>query len=180
MELISSILKKHGTDKVTAHHYGEAYDEVLSKFNREDKLNILEIGTQKGGSLKAWKEAFPNSKVTGLDIVDVVEEKDKDIDYVICDVKYYQTDELFDIVIDDGSHFLRDVVPAVAYFTQRLKPGGIMIIEDVQYAEAWLPVIHNILSPVHDYNKGLKFQTQCFDARSSGLTDDFLINIYKV
>ena len=180
---ISEILKKYDTDKVKGHHYGVAYDKLFSLFDRNAEINILEIGTQRGGSLAAWREYFPNAKITGIDIVDCVTEENKreDIDYVICDVNKYETDEMFDIVIDDGSHWLKDVVPSVYYFTRRLKPGGVMIVEDVQNHEVYLPAIRNILSYQLSYNEGLKFEIVTFDVTSiNNQADDFLIIIQRL
>lgn len=165
---ISEILAKYDTDKVNGHCYGEAYDEIFSKFDREAPLNILEIGTQKGGSLSAWKEYFPNAKVTGIDIIDVVkpEYRSKDIDYIVSDVKDHKTDEEFDIVIDDGSHFIEDVLYAVDNF--RLKQGGVMVIEDVQDAEEWTEAISE------------KKDISVIDLRGvNGNYDDYLILIYN-
>lgn len=177
---ISEILKKYDSDKNKEHHYGPAYDEMFGLFDRNAELNILEIGTQKGGSLAAWREYFPNAKITGLDIIDCVTEENKrnDINYVICDVNKYETEEMFDIVIDDGSHWLKDVVHSVFYFTRRLKPKGFMIIEDVQRPEVWIPTIANILAHDLSYNEGFKFEVTCFDSRKvNNQTDDFLIII---
>lgn len=136
---ISKILSKYDTDKVTGHCYGATYDKLFSGFNRSDKLNILEVGTQKGGSLLAWKEYFPNATVTGVDIVDVVlpEYRSKDITYIISDIKDFKTDQMFDIVIDDGSHFIDDVVFVINTYTEKLKPRGILIVEDIQNFTAW-------------------------------------------
>lgn len=177
---ISDILLKYDTDKNRTHSYGAAYDQLFGSFDRLTPLNILEIGIQNGGSLLAWKEYFPNSKVTGVDIVDVVAEgnRHKDINYVVQDINDYRTDETFDLVIDDGSHWLKDAVHAVAYFSKKLNPGGIMVVEDVQQPETWLRAIGNILHPSLEYNKGIPFTVSTYDAREiKGSYDDFLIMI---
>ena|SRR3990167_232587 len=175
---ISEILKKYNTDKNKEHHYGLAYDEIFSQFDRNAQLNILEIGTQKGESLLAWKEFFPNSRITGIDIIDLVPNKNPDINYVICDINDYRTDEEFDIVIDDGSHWLKDLIHAVAYFTPKLKPNGVMIIEDVQRPgqDIYVPAIANITSPHMPYNK-FKYEIGIYDMRAGNSYDDFLIAI---
>ena len=50
--IISEILLKYKTDKnYGGHYYGESYGNILKRFNKDDKLNILEIGTQKGDVL---------------------------------------------------------------------------------------------------------------------------------
>lgn len=134
---ISEILAKYDTDKIIGHSYGDAYDELFSKFDRNAELNILEVGTQKGGSLCAWQDYFPNAKVTGIDIVDVVKpEYCRDsIRYIISDIKDFKTDEQFDIIIDDGSHFAEDVKYAIDNLN--LKDDGVMIVEDVQDSSLW-------------------------------------------
>lgn len=178
MALISEILKKYDTDKEKDHSYGYVYDHIFNRFDRNAPLNILEIGTQKGGSLLAWKEYFPNSKVTGIDIVDqVTEYRSEFVNYVIQDVNDYRTDELFDIVIDDGSHWLKDVVHTVSYFTPKLKPGGCIIIEDVQNPKVWQETIHEIVSPFWAYNQGREYTLEYVDNTQVSRADDFLIVI---
>lgn len=136
---ISKILEQYETDKVGHHGYGEVYDELFSKFDRLAELSILEVGIQKGGSLLAWREYFPNAKVTGVDIVDEIkpEYRRSDINYVISDIKDWQTDETFDIIIDDGSHFTDDVQFVIDHFKGKLREGGVMIVEDIQNERVW-------------------------------------------
>lgn len=168
---ISEILAKYDTDKVSGHCYGDSYDELFSSFDRTDPLNILEIGSQKGGSLCAWKEFFPNSKVTGVDIIDVIkpEYKMEGIRHVVSDIKEWKTDERFDIIIDDGSHFLSDVMYVVKEFLPKL--DGIMVIEDVQDPNAWMWNLRQLAS-------GSDFSA--IDLRGvNGNYDDFLIVIKK-
>src|SRR3990167_9848029 len=125
---ISTILSKYGdaTDKIWHHRYGKAYDELFSRLDRQAPLNIMEVGTQKGGTLLAWKEYFPNANVIGVDIVDVVPKKyRKDtVIRVITDIKRLDTDIEFDIIIDDGSHYLGDMVYVVANYFVPLRNSG--------------------------------------------------------
>ena len=132
---ISEILAKYDTDKVRDHSYGDAYNELFNRFNREDKLSILEIGVQKGWSLKAWQDYFPNAEIIGVDIKD--EREIKVGEFILSDVKNYKTDRTFDIIIDDGSHFPNDVEFVIKNFKDKLKPNGVMIIEDIQDESLW-------------------------------------------
>lgn len=181
MEPISELLKRYESDKVNPHTYGEAYDEIFKLFNKEEALNILEIGTQKGGSLLAWKEYFPNARVTGLDIVDVVkpEFRSDDINYVICDVNEYKTDEVFDLVIDDGSHWLKDVVHSLALFSQKLKVGGVMLIEDVQNKKVWYETLATVVNSGLGYNKGYKWSFHIYDRWQPKLEDNIMFMIER-
>src|SRR3990167_8403218 len=146
---ISTILSKYGdaTDKIWHHRYGKAYDELFSRLDRQAPLNIMEVGTQKGGTLLAWKEYFPNANVIGVDIVDVVPEKYRkdNVKRIISDVKKVDFDDGFDIIIDDGSHYLADMVYVVATQFMLMKDKGVMILEDVRFPELTLNVVHNLI-----------------------------------
>ena len=83
MMSLKEIGKKYPTNK---NDYGflDIYEKYFEPL-REKKLNILEIGVDKGDSLRLWKEYFFNSKICGLDI----EKKDFNIN----DVEIYQGDQ---------------------------------------------------------------------------------------
>jgi trans-aconitate methyltransferase len=74
-----------------------------------------------------------------LDIIDKVPEKRSDINYIISDIKVFKPEGEFDIVIDDGSHQLVDVLFTVRNF--KLKEGGVMVIEDCQHPKNWYRTI---------------------------------------
>lgn len=173
---ISEILALYQTDKVNPHTYGPTYDELFKLFNREDPISILEIGTQKGGSLCAWRDYFPNATITGIDIVDVVkpEYRRDDINYIICDINDYKTDEMFDIIIDDGSHWLKDVVHSLSKLSKQMKIGGVFVVEDVQSTKIWIPVLLNIISPQFDYNKGYNWSVAHYNGSVDGNEDNYL------
>jgi hypothetical protein len=121
---ISEILLKYKSDKNLGlgptgegHCYGPAYDQVFEYFDSNAELNILEIGVQKGGSLVAWKEYFPNASIYGIDIEDQIldEYRRDDFNYLIADIKSDEAKEwlknkTFDIIIDDGSHKPYDIM----------------------------------------------------------------------
>jgi SAM-dependent methyltransferase len=175
---ISKILSKYDTDKVHGHCYGGTYNKIFERFDRDKKLNILEIGVQKGGSLMAWAEYFPNAYIYGIDIVDVrkLEYRSDRVTFILGDMKDVKLDTTFDIIIDDGSHVLSDVLVAVKKFLPMLNRGGIMIIEDVQHPRSWvwntakLAGIGRVLTGKF-YFKDMR--------KISGGFDDFLIIIKK-
>jgi len=159
---------EHGTDKNRCkkwgHCYGLAYDHIFEKFDKNDKIDIIEVGTEYGASLIAWKEFFPNANVAGIDIVDRAENKRADIEYIISDVKDLKPEKEYDIVIDDGSHKLSDVIHTVKNF--KLKVGGIMIIEDCQAPQHWFEKIR----------KNTNHTIELIDLRKVyGQHDDYLI-----
>lgn len=184
---ISDILAKYGkdTDKIWHHNYGFAYDQLFSRFDREAPLNILEVGTQRGSTLLAWKEYFPNANVIGVDIVDVVpEEYRKDnVTRIISDIKKVDFDEGFDIIIDDGSHYLADMVYVVATQFVPLKDNGVMIFEDIRFPELTLAVFHNLIVDSNiafpDNEARSHFSIRTYDNRRKGAESSFLIVLIK-
>lgn len=133
-KFISYYLNKNKSDKCIDHSYQYLYNRLFSYIDRNEKLDILESGVEKGGSLCAWKEYFPNAKVTGVDIVDtrLPEFIRDDVEFIVTDIKQYKPDRQFDIIIEDGDHSNHDALWAGINLAEHLKLGGHLIIEDVQ------------------------------------------------
>jgi hypothetical protein len=121
--------------------YFEIYDDIINdnKIDRNDTLNILEIGVDTGHGLRALKKYFPNSSIVGLDILpnckiheeDNIEviigsQIDEDILNTLCNKK-------FDLIIDDGSHDNKHVFKTFNKLFPSLNSEkvGLYIIEDV-------------------------------------------------
>jgi hypothetical protein len=180
-ESISSILKELGddTDKVTVHSYGPAYDAIFSLFRRDMPLAILELGVKYGASLVAWKRYFPFSCVVGVDIKD-----ERKPEYIQPDVYFEQQDlrdfvnkefrALYDIIIDDSSHAIEDILFIIDRYTDSLNENGILIIEDVQPTDANLALIQSAVKA-----KGASFDIEGHDLRASGRFDDYIVVIKK-
>ena len=64
------IIDNNRTDKNTTHSYLDLYQKLLSKKQYTAK-NILEIGIDKGGSIKLWSDFFINATVYGIDIMNI-------------------------------------------------------------------------------------------------------------
>lgn len=129
---ISHYLNKNGSDKCRTHTYQYLYDDLLASFDRNAPIDILESGVEYGGSLAAWKEYFPNARVTGVDIKDVRKHKRDDVEFIVGDIKEYKPDRLFDLIIEDGDHSNHDALWSGVHLSKHLKIGGTLIIEDVQ------------------------------------------------
>ena len=135
MQSLTEIGKKYGTDKV-AHNYTDTYDIAFREL-REKPLNILEIGVWKGQSLRTFKEYFPNSKIYAIDIhnkkmyeedrIFISQGDQSDINYL----KTVFPDTIFDIILDDGSHFMNHQQISFEYLLPRVIKGGLYILEDL-------------------------------------------------
>src|ERR1051325_1200775 len=182
---ISEILAKVETDKIYHHRYGAAYEDIFSKFDRNSPLNILEVGTQKGGSLLAWKEYFPNANVYGVDVVDVVPEKYRTdtVTRIISDIKDWKNDIKWDIVIDDGSHYLPDVVYVISQYMHKLNEKGIIVIEDVRFPNLMWAVIKNLFDDLRitipDYDPRILWDVRNYDERRIGAETSYIITLQQ-
>lgn len=166
------------------HTYGDSYDDIFESYDRDCDINFLEIGIQKGGSLLAWRDYFKNANIYGVDIVDSIlpEYRRNDFNYIISDIK----DELvkeklknvkFDIIIDDGSHILSDVLFAVSNYLEKLNKDGVMIVEDCQDPDHWLKQVKSLVLSLPE-----KYLVTTRDLRSETTVgyDNFLIVIKKI
>jgi|SRR6266850_1288043 len=148
MNRLCELALKYGTDKTpywnncTGHCYTPFYEDLLR--GREIK-NILEIGICTGASLRMWEEYFPEAKIWGIDIdPNVLFDTDR-IKTFQCDagdeddlMKFEESVGLdwadfdLDLIIDDGSHLVKDQIIAARWMIPTLSEKGLYVIEDVQ------------------------------------------------
>jgi hypothetical protein len=122
-------------------HYIDIYEKHFSRFVDTDVL-ILEIGVSKGGSVEMWREYFgKNATIVGIDIVEgckQYENKNKNIFIEIgsqSDTKFIDSVlekyGIPNIVIDDGSHVMIDLVTTFNHLYPKLKDGAVYLAEDL-------------------------------------------------
>lgn len=137
--------KNGGTDKGTIHSYTGAYEELLSSYRDKD-VNLLEVGIQYGGSSLLWHDYLPKSRLAMVDVWDQVNpviftRMDKSrYNFYVADAYSDETalkiqeewPDGFDIAIDDGPHSLESQILFIKKYLPMMRPGGILIIEDIQ------------------------------------------------
>ena len=125
------------------HGYSQFYEKYLKKL-RNKKINILEIGSYSGASAVAFKKYFSKANVYCFDInISNFRYYSKDIKVfglnvsnenatkkIIKSIIKKKNLEYFDLIIDDGSHNLSDILFAFKSFFKHLKKNGFYIIED--------------------------------------------------
>lgn len=130
---MSDIFRKHGTDKGTLHNYGSVYDMLFP--DRSAIKSVLEIGVDQGYSLNAWEEAFPNAQIYGIDIVHKGIERDR-VHTVQLDagnpvaLRVWASTQQFDLIVDDGSHRIRDILMSMFVLLPHLHPNGFYVVEE--------------------------------------------------
>lgn len=140
MGALDTIGLKYGADKSSKfHNYLDFYQEQLP--DRGFSGRLLEIGVMDGLSMKMWREYYPKAEIVGIDIKPMdhmhnddwqVPESVKLIECDGTDPKQSNKLGMFDIIIDDGSHFWADQQKSfeIFYYNQ-LNDGGVYILEDL-------------------------------------------------
>lgn len=132
-------LETYDSDKIKL-GYLDVYDPILAPWvDKEAKL--LEIGVRKGGSLRLWRDYFPQGIIVGIDLrlpkhfvpgerIQVFEGNQTDKAF-LSEVANKTAPEGFDIIIDDASH-IGELTRTTFWhlFDNHLKPGGLYAIED--------------------------------------------------
>tara|TARA_R110000772_G_scaffold96376_2_gene194836 strand:- start:111 stop:2465 length:2355 start_codon:yes stop_codon:yes gene_type:complete len=156
MKKLGDIVEHYGSDKV-ASGYVLTYEKIFSPI-RESVTSILEIGIgtldysypstfggnvrlyphyKPGGSLRTWRDYFPQSQVYGIDIADDCMFTEERIQTFQFDSSNKEKCEFelknleFDIIIDDGNHDPAYQIKTLINLFPLLKPNGIYIIEDI-------------------------------------------------
>ena len=123
--------------------YLGVYDaEFFSIISSGKPIRLLEIGVQNGGSLELWEKYLPpGSYITGVDI----EEKCGSLKFESPNISVHVLDaadpyaapnlfagQIFDVIIDDGSHISSDIIATFGLMYPFLALGGKYVIEDLE------------------------------------------------
>lgn len=97
---------------------------------------VLEIGVRRGGSLKLWRDYFPNALITGVDIdsraLNFQEEQIKILIGDQSDKDFLNSLGSYDIIIDDGGHTMKQQITTFKNLFPKLANDGIYVIEDLE------------------------------------------------
>lgn len=165
----------YGTDKfmdtIDGHAYGEVYDFAVGRM-RDKFISILEIGVYTGASLRLWREAFPLATITGIDSAPYTVASN----VIVADAYTRETVDampMFDVIIDDGPHTLESQLFTVREYLSHIKPGGVLIIEDIKGVEEMF-TLYQAMHP------SVKRHAHCIDLRHRNGRDDDMILVVKL
>ena len=166
VERIIDIFEKYDTDKNSK---GHNYTPLYAKHLPESATRILEIGVDRGESIRSWLEIYPEAHVWGLDIftngipfthdrVTWITGSQTD-GSILNHVRNYFAP--FDFILEDGSHNHRDQLMTFFGLWGCTK---LYVVEDIMQEEFWsqgLPLCDNIKSlnvnaKIYNYDK-IKF-----------------------
>lgn len=158
--------------RIKAHNYSVFYEKYLNKIKNEN-FNFLELGSHEGKGIAAFYHFFPNAKLIGANINPFqMRYYSNRIEEVYIDVsskKILQNfinyfDNRFQIIIDDASHNLRDILITLPILFKKLNSGGFYVIEDINQFDVFknLNPTREKLTPI----KILKFmqENKSFDS----------------
>lgn len=156
VKIPEDIISQFVTDKIS-HGYMEHY---LRHFADNTPSSILEIGCERGASIRMWREVFPAAKITTLDLFQ--EHPIPDIPGVEFITGNQLDHELlynlrnhrqFDVIIDDGSHNSRD---QLVTFWSLVGISKLYVVEDLHCCNDDL------------YRQGLPFEKTMLGQMQSG------------
>ncbi len=161
--------------KVYTHKYSIFYQKYLSTLKKK-KINILELGSHEGRALASFFYYFPKAKLYGANInpfqmqftSNRLEELYVDVSSkIILNNLANYLDIKFDVIIDDASHNIKDILFTLPIFFKKLKNGGYYVIEDIDQFKLYknlnptnesltpLKILHNIKNKINFESKFL-------------------------
>lgn len=123
-------------------HYFPAYETHFRRFRHRPVL-FLEIGCGRGGSAQMWKRYLgPHAQIVGIDInpeckefaedqIEIRIGSQSDLTFLESIVAEFGTP---DVVLDDGSHRMSDVVDTFRFLYPRTSTTGVYMVEDLHTA----------------------------------------------
>jgi len=153
--ILDELIEKYGTDKNLG-NYNLGYAQVFKEIKHKVK-SVLEIGIgsmtstnsnfsgiinhypfyKPGGSLRVWRDYFPNAIVHGVDIgEDCLLEEDRIRTFIFSSMDLYKCKQNlynfeYDVIIDDGDHSAISQLITFKNLAPLLKKGGYYFIEDL-------------------------------------------------
>lgn len=142
MSILDVIGCRHGTEKASnafgcRHNYLPFYEQFLAPL-RDKPIVLLEIGVDKGNSLRMWRDYFQCGTIIGMDCADLRSLSGERIKVEIGDQNqpadlawFAKTYGPFDIVVDDAGHHPPSQKFCHQFMIPHIKPGGFYILEDL-------------------------------------------------
>jgi demethylmacrocin O-methyltransferase len=135
MNKLTQLGIKSKTDKSTYHKFTDFYYDFFKTYSSP---RILEIGVFNFSSISMYLEYFDNPYIVGMDIDDKNHYANGKWKFIKGDQtniedlkKCVENEELFDIIIDDGGHYMDQQQISFGFLIDYVKPGGYYILEDL-------------------------------------------------
>lgn len=199
---LCEIGKKYDTDKSSqrdnvtdyrhCHPYTLFYDGLF-RSKKHEKLEIAELGILDGASLLMWQEYFTNSQIYGFeyntDLINNFKTKFNNERITLTNINVTSNDSIvkafselnktYDIIIEDTTHQFEDQIRVIENTYQYLKPGGIMIIEDIFKSYKEEDYINRLKHLLHNFQDYYFIELDHTNRNSTGWDNDKLFILIK-
>jgi SAM-dependent methyltransferase len=120
-------------------HYFPIYEKHFNKYIAKP-LTFIEVGCGRGGSLQMWKKYFgPYARIIGIDIaprckafeeeqISVRIGNQSDVEFLESVIEEFGSP---DIILDDGSHIMSDIISSFNFLYPKIDKTGIYMVEDL-------------------------------------------------
>lgn len=200
--ILCEIGKKYDTDKSSqrnnvtnarhCHPYTLFY-ESLFRNKKDMNLKIAELGILDGASLLMWREYFTNAEIYGFEYNKDLIMKFKNqfnnnrIKLSTIDVtnkdsimrSFSSLNTFYDIIIEDTTHQFEDQIRVIENTYQYLKPGGIMIIEDIYKSYNEINYVERLAHILHHFQNYYFVELDHINRNSTGWNNDKLFILVK-
>lgn len=180
------------TNNRHCHPYTLFYNGLFES-SKNNKLQVAEFGLSYGYSLLMWREYFINSNIYGFDnnlnLINNFKNIYNNERIILSQININQKNTIencfsnlnvmFDIIIEDITYNIDEQINIIESVYKYLKPGGILIIEDIfkSYDEnEYIKKLNPILQNFQDYYF-LEFDHN--NRNSTGLNNDKLFVLIK-
>ena len=134
---------KKDNKRIDAHGYSKIYERYFEKI-RNGNLNVLELGSFYGNAAGAFFYYFKNSNIYSGDICpDLFRYKSQRLKNFYVNTSseisikkdLIDNQRIFNVIIEDASHTLKDQIISLFMLFKILSPKGIFICEELDFPE---------------------------------------------
>ena len=134
---------KKKNKRIDAHGYSKIYERYFEKI-RNANLNVLELGSFYGNAAGAFYYYFKNSNIYSGDICpDLFRYKSQRLKNFYINTSseisikkdFIDNQRIFNVIIEDASHTLKDQIISLFMLFKILSPKGIFICEELDFPE---------------------------------------------
>jgi cephalosporin hydroxylase len=146
------------------HEYTPIYWDLMHK-QKDMVKSVLEIGVNRGCSLRMWEEFFPNAQIVGLDIEPSALvhgggriqcfHADQNDPHSLTKALDIAGQHPYDLIIDDGSHLMHHQAISLATLLPYLSDTGAYVVEDIPRDQGWADYLAKSVPP--GYNFGIVY-----------------------
>ena len=136
-------IKRNSKIIIDGHDYSKFYEDYF-KIIKNKKLNILEIGSFYGNASAALYFYFQKANIFSADIFPDLfsysSERIKNFyvdssEEISVEKHIVKLNQSFDIIIEDASHSFKDQIISLFMLFDKLNPGGIFIVEELDFPD---------------------------------------------